>query len=1548
MFRADRSLVAHAQLNRDVHGAAKMRGMPRALKSGSRLIISIVFLGVVAWVADDRREFGLTQMITAQVPSLDQGPGGPILVITSTGNPFTKYVAEILRTEGFNEFSSADISTVTAATLAPFDVALLGDMPLTAAQVMTLTNWVNGGGNLIAMRPDKQLYGLLGVTDTLTPISDAYLLIDTSGPPGRGLVTETIQFHGTGDKVTLNGATSIATFYSSVANPTPNPAVTQRNVVNGRAAAFYYDLARSVVYTRQGNSAFSGDERDGVPPIRSDDLYYGNKVGDPRPDWVNLDKVQIPQADEQQRLLANLILQMTFSKKPLPRFWYFPRGGKAVVILSGDDHGNNGTAPRFDHYMALSAPGCNVANWECIRSSSYIFTSTPLTAASAAFYVSQGFEIGVHVDSKGPSGVGTCTDFTSASLANDYAAQINDWKAKYTPSIPAPATHRMHCVVWSDYSTQPTVELTNSIRLDSTFYYWPPFWMGAPNTRAGMFTGSGMPMRYADVSGNMIDVYQATTQMTDESGQDYPGTSNTLLNNSQSLDLMLDNAVGNTGYYGAFAVNMHNDAAASPEADNVIASAQAHQVPIVSSKQMLDWLDGRNGSSFGALVWSGPSSGTLTFTITAAARSNGMQAMLPANSSAGRLLSVTRNAVPVTTTPKIIKGTEYAFFSALAGAYQANYAPDLTPPVITNVNAAPTATTATITWNTDKLSNSHVDFGTNAAALQSGPTDSAVVTSHTITLTGLTPSTQYFYRVSSTDLANNTAAFPVPPGTLAFTTTAAPPPTTCMTDTTLADFGAGTGTNVYPGQSLNTTDGEVILTPQGLAEEFNGAALPQGWQGGPWTFAEGGPSTCNPPTVTTGCGTAQVANGALTVDGARAATTTAFSSGRSLEFVATFTGQGFQNVGFAKDFSSNSPWALFSTNAGGQLWARTSNGTVTNTALGSSYLNSPHRYRIDWSTTNAVFSIDGIALTSHTFAIGATTLQLIASDFITGGDAGDPIGKVKVEWMHMSPYATPGTFTSRVFDGGTAVTWSTLSWTAVVPTGTTTLALFVRTGNTATPDGTWSAFTPITNGGSINQTARFAQYQAQFTATDTSQTPVLKDVTICFTSSPPPQHTTITSVSCAPPSVPVNGSTTCTATVTDTNATPSTPTGTVSFTSNGTGSFTPAASCTLSGSGSSASCVVTYTPTAINTGTHTITASYGGDSTHATSNGSASVTVTARSTSTTVSCTPASVAVNQGTSCTATVTDTAAGTATTPTGTVTFTSNGTGSFTPAASCTLSGSGGSASCAVTYTPTTIGTGTHTITASYGGDSVHTGSSGTTSVTAGQRASSTAVSCSPSTVQIGTSTTCAATVSDASGSGAITPQGTVTFTTNGAGTFSSTTCTLDMTGTCSVTYTPSAVGTGTHTITAAYGGDAVHTGSSGSTNVTVTSAAAGEVEGGGKITVPGGTASFGFEVERKTAGGSIKGELQYRNRGRQMTVRATVIRQFNIVGNTATFSGDCTRKIDGGPWTACTFSVTAQDNADPGKNRDRFTITVNSDPPEGTAPIIAGDIEIEPGP
>jgi hypothetical protein len=697
-------------------------------------------------------------------PGPDDGPGGPVLVIAKSTNPFSRYYAEILRAEGITEFAVRDIANVTPTTLAGYDAAILGDFALTASQATMVSDWVTGGGDLIAMRPDKQLAGLLGLTDAGATLANAYMRVDATRAPGAGIVTDTMQFHGTADRYALNGATAVATLYSNASTATTAPAVTMRSVGTngGRAAAFTYDLARSVVYTRQGNPAWIGQERDGTTPIRSDDLFYGPASFDPQPNWVDLNKVAIPQADEQQRLLINLIGQLTADKKPLPRFWYLPRGLKAAVIMTGDDHATGGTAGRFNAYLAASPSGCSVAQWECIRSTSYLYPNSPLTNAQATSFESQGFEVGVHIDTG-------CADFTQSSYDDIFTDYLMRFQDKYT-GVGAPVSNRNHCIAFSDWASVPKVELAHGVRLDGNYYYWPPGWV---QNVPGMFTGSGMPMRFADTDGSMIDVYQAATQMTDESGQTYPFTVNTLL----------DRALGSTGYYGIFNANMHTDEVASAGSDAIVASAKARGVPVVSARQMLTWLDGRNGSTFDAIQYSGD---TLSFRVSVGAGANGLRGMVPATFNGRTLQAMTRDGSALTYTREVIKGVDYAFFPATAGAYTASYAADTTAPVVSAVNAtAAFDGSATVTWTTNEPSDSRVDYGTTTALGQSA-TDGALVTAHSVLLTGLTPGTTYNYRVRSADGAGNATTSPVaanPPATFRTAVTTSPGAVTLETGT---------------------------------------------------------------------------------------------------------------------------------------------------------------------------------------------------------------------------------------------------------------------------------------------------------------------------------------------------------------------------------------------------------------------------------------------------------------------------------------------------------------------------------------------------------------------------------------------------------------------------------------------------------------------------------------------------------------------------------------------------------------------------------------------
>jgi hypothetical protein len=994
-----------------------------------------------------------TASAPVSIPS--DGLGGPILVIGNASNPFSRYASEILFAEGLNEFLVMNITSVNASTLNNYDVVILGEMPLSAPQVTMLTDWTNNGGTLISFKPDALLYLLLGITTSGGTLSDRYLLVNTSSGPGVGIVDETIQFHGEANQYTLNTATSLATLYSDATTPTSYAAITTKNVGSngGKAIAFAYDLGKSIVYTRQGNPAWAGQERDGNTNIRPNDMFF--------PDWIDFNKVAIPQADEQQHLLANIILQGNLHRKPLPRFWFLPRKLKAAIVMTGDDHGSGGTVGRFNQYLGYGNNTANdILDWRAIRGTSYIYPNTPITDAQAAAFNAQGFEIGLHVNTN-------CSIYTQSSLQGFFNTQMQDFTSKYT-SIPAPTTNRTHCISWSDWASKPKVEVENGIRLNTDYYYWPDTWVA---NRPGMFTGSGMPMRFADLNGSIINNYQVTTQMPDESG---------ISSYSNFVGTLLDNAIGSLGYYGVFCANMHTDLNASAGSNDIISAAQARNIPVVTAKQMLTWLDGRNASSFGNINWNGS---TFNFSVSAASGSYKMQGMLPTLASIGQLSSLTLNGSTISFTTEYIKGIEYAFFDATTGNYAATYNAFtvIPPPVISNVIATPHANgTATITWQTNVLSNSRVDYGTNSSSLNLNSANGSMVTNHSITLSGLSAGTTYYFRVTSEDPSLNSTTYP--------TSSTSPlsismPSEACASDATTIDFNAGTtGANTLV---VSDEGGGVILKPT-INEDFSGTSLPSGWQSFSWS---------------SGSGTSAVGGGSLSVDGSRFNTvspTPTFSPGTSMEFIATFGSVTFQNIGFGAGtdatgmggiFNGEDSWAVFGTgNSTSILKARVKVGlnSSIDVDISGSYLNAPHLYRIEWKTNSFEFYIDGVLKHTQNTTI-TSSMRPAISDY-----AGDGSG-ILVDWMRVSPYATAGTFVSRIYDAGGMKNWGAAMWTANVPVGTT-LQLSQRQSNSNTTISSLSWIPIISNGATIGGTARYIQYKADFTTTNTAVTPTLKDI----------------------------------------------------------------------------------------------------------------------------------------------------------------------------------------------------------------------------------------------------------------------------------------------------------------------------------------------------------------------------------------------------------------------------------------------------------------------
>jgi VCBS repeat-containing protein len=417
---------------------------------------------------------------------------------------------------------------------------------------------------------------------------------------------------------------------------------------------------------------------------------------------------------------------------------------------------------------------------------------------------------------------------------------------------------------------------------------------------------------------------------------------------------------------------------------------------------------------------------------------------------------------------------------------------DTTPPTISNLrDTTIDSSKVTISWTTNEPATSKVEYSTDFTFPQAQTltvNDSAFVSTRTLLIAGLRPNTTYYYRVTSTDAAGNSATSAAPSFTV-------PGPT--LRDTAQSDFLAGTGAGTYASE---TQDGELILAPT-VGTEFSGTTMPQGWTEFAWD-----PS-----------GYSALGGGKLIVDGVRVAmcvtdnngdcvagetqTTTPsaiYGPGHSVEFVATFTGDPFQHAGLGQTLGLvTEPWAIFSTMGGGALNARSNNGTASiETFLGSGFVGSAHHFRIDWTkdpidSTKDRFDywIDGSLVASHTITVAGLMRPIAASDFNPFG------GNVTVNWMRMSPYGASGVFESRVFDAEAPVDWHSIQWTANTPAGTG-LAISIRTGNTATPDGTWTAWTPVASSGPLSLNSQFIQYRAELSTSSTDVSPQLEDIII--------------------------------------------------------------------------------------------------------------------------------------------------------------------------------------------------------------------------------------------------------------------------------------------------------------------------------------------------------------------------------------------------------------------------------------------------------------------
>ncbi len=117
-----------------------------------------------------------------------------------------------------------------------------------------------------------------------------------------------------------------------------------------------------------------------------------------------------------------------------------------------------------------------------------------------------------------------------------------------------------------------------------------------------------------------------------------------------------------------------------------------------------------------------------------------------------------------------------------------------------------------------------------------------------------------------------------------------------------------------------------------------------------------------------------------------------------------------------------------------------------------------------------------------------------------GSRAGQPVQTGTATAPHT--YAGNGGVQSSVFTPGGTTTWGAVNWTEVKPAGTN-VTVQVRTGNTQTPDASWSGWTAVANGGTVpGGPTRFIQYSIALASANPAVTPEVSDISIDFQAIP--------------------------------------------------------------------------------------------------------------------------------------------------------------------------------------------------------------------------------------------------------------------------------------------------------------------------------------------------------------------------------------------------------------------------------------------------------------
>jgi hypothetical protein len=450
----------------------------------------------------------------------------PILLITDSrdSNTFAPYVSEILKAEGIFSFESLDAAhiPVTDNLLQKYDFVLTATNNASLdSNRSVLASYLASGGRLLMLFPSPAFDSLLGVRSAGETLHDGYITIDSSHHYGSGLTHSPLQFFGSARALLSVSSIPLARLQKTKEGSEQYVGAGLNSVGRGTAAFFAFDLGRSVVITRHGKPEQrklpAQQDADGDGMFKTTDLFYHTF------DYSNR---SIPQADEQQKLLAKLVVLPLKNKLPIPRIWYFPKAHSSIALLTGDGHGPyhldqankmiTYVQSRGGHFTLINYP--DACDPELARS----LSNAGHTLAPHLYYQRTSNRV-MRLRQLVRSGFSPSYFFrpSFSDLRDEIEDGLNIFRVRTGDSV---HISRTHYLVWVGWSETARLMAQYNILMDLSITGMNPFHPLDVSTREtwnspggfGYINGSGLPMKFVDPDGRPINLFSQLTLVEDD------------------------------------------------------------------------------------------------------------------------------------------------------------------------------------------------------------------------------------------------------------------------------------------------------------------------------------------------------------------------------------------------------------------------------------------------------------------------------------------------------------------------------------------------------------------------------------------------------------------------------------------------------------------------------------------------------------------------------------------------------------------------------------------------------------------------------------------------------------------------------------------------------------------------------------------------------------------------------------------------------------------------------------------------------------------------